>query len=148
MARGAYLAGRAINISKTTASHAMSYALTTRFGIPHGQAVVVTLPELLIFNAGVTTEDVADARGIVHVHRALTYIRQLFGTNTIESAAVELRTLVRDTGLTPQLSDLGVGKEDIDELVKSMSVERAGNNPRNFTEESARCILRNSLYNE
>lgn len=37
--RGAYWAGRAIDISRTTAAHAFSYYLTSHYGIPHGHAV-------------------------------------------------------------------------------------------------------------
>ena len=40
----ANFAGQAINISRTTAAHAYSYAFTSRYGIPHGQAVWLTLP--------------------------------------------------------------------------------------------------------
>ena len=34
-----YWAGRAIDISRTTAAHALSYYLTSHYGIPHGHAV-------------------------------------------------------------------------------------------------------------
>ena len=37
--RGSYWAGRAIDISRTTAAHAFSYYLTSHYGIPHGHAV-------------------------------------------------------------------------------------------------------------
>ena len=36
---GSYWAGRAIDISRTTAAHAFSYYLTSHYGIPHGHAV-------------------------------------------------------------------------------------------------------------
>jgi len=36
---GSYWAGRAIDISRTTAAHALSYFLTAEYGIPHGHAV-------------------------------------------------------------------------------------------------------------
>lgn len=36
-------AGRAINISKTAFGHALSYTLTTEYGIQHGQAVAICL---------------------------------------------------------------------------------------------------------
>jgi len=36
-------AGKAINISKTTIGHAMSYTLTSEYGIKHGQAVAICL---------------------------------------------------------------------------------------------------------
>lgn len=36
---GSYWAGRAIDISRTTAAHALSYYMTQNYGIPHGHAV-------------------------------------------------------------------------------------------------------------
>ena len=36
---GSYWAGRAIDISRTTAAHALSYHMTQTYGIPHGHAV-------------------------------------------------------------------------------------------------------------
>ncbi len=44
--KAANLAGKAINISQTTAAHAMSYKLTSLYKIPHGYAVSLTLPYL------------------------------------------------------------------------------------------------------
>lgn len=41
---GSYWAGRAMNIAKTTAPHAFSYAFTTHCGYPHGHAVAITFP--------------------------------------------------------------------------------------------------------
>lgn len=43
---GANYSGRAINITQTTAAHAMSYKITSLYGIPHGHAVAICLPEL------------------------------------------------------------------------------------------------------
>ena len=39
-------AGKAINITQTTAAHAMSYKLTSLYGIPHGRAVFMCLPSI------------------------------------------------------------------------------------------------------
>ena len=36
---GSFWAGRAIDISRTTAAHALSYYMTANYGIPHGHAV-------------------------------------------------------------------------------------------------------------
>lgn len=44
MQLGAYWAGRAIDLSKTTAAHALSYLLTARHGVPHGHAVAMVFP--------------------------------------------------------------------------------------------------------
>lgn len=50
VAEGAYWAGRAINITKTTAPHAFSYPFTTYYGYPHGHAVALTFPYFLKWN--------------------------------------------------------------------------------------------------
>ena len=50
MALAANLSGKAINISKTTAAHAISYPITTYFNIPHGIASSLTLIPLLEIN--------------------------------------------------------------------------------------------------
>ena len=39
-----YWAGRAIDISRTTAAHALSYYMTSHYGIPHGHAVYMMFP--------------------------------------------------------------------------------------------------------
>jgi len=41
---GSYWAGRAIDISRTTAAHAFSYYMTATYGIPHGHAVYMMFP--------------------------------------------------------------------------------------------------------
>ncbi len=51
MLEAAHAAGRAIDISKTTAAHAYSYVLTTEFGLPHGQAVGLLLPFFVGYHA-------------------------------------------------------------------------------------------------
>ena len=41
---GSYWAGRAIDISRTTAAHAFSYYMTATYGTPHGEAVYMMFP--------------------------------------------------------------------------------------------------------
>ncbi len=41
---GSYWAGRAIDISRTTAAHALSYYMTATYGVPHGHAVYMMFP--------------------------------------------------------------------------------------------------------
>jgi alcohol dehydrogenase class IV len=53
------------NMTKTTAPHAISYALTTHFGIIHGHAVALMLPSILMFNEGVTDTDILAQRDCV-----------------------------------------------------------------------------------
>ena len=44
MMRAANLAGKAINLTTTTAAHAMSYKITSLYGAAHGHAVALCLP--------------------------------------------------------------------------------------------------------
>jgi len=46
MFRAAHLAGRAINVTQTTAGHAMCYKLTSLFGIAHGHAAALCVRAL------------------------------------------------------------------------------------------------------
>ena len=63
MAQAANLSGKAINITRTTAPHAISYPMTSYFGIPHGHAAVLTLPAMLEYIAAVNDNDLLDSRG-------------------------------------------------------------------------------------
>ena len=51
MAQAAYLAGRAINITRTTAAHALSYKITMDYGLAHGHAVGLNIAHLFKRNA-------------------------------------------------------------------------------------------------
>ncbi len=107
LCRGAHLAGKAIAISKTTACHALSYALTSRFGVPHGVAVAVFLPGMMRLNdvalplPGVTPE-------------------------TVER-------LLQELGIT-KLSRFGVSVGDVTSLARGVDVQRLSNNPHALIE--------------
>lgn len=47
---GSYWAGKAIDISRTTAAHAFSYYMTATYGIPHGHAVYMMFPYVCYAN--------------------------------------------------------------------------------------------------
>jgi len=59
MQEGAYLAGCAINIARTTAAHALSYYLTSHFSVPHGHAVAMVLPYVAEWNLAHCPNDAA-----------------------------------------------------------------------------------------
>lgn len=50
ISEGAYWAGRAINVTKTTAPHAFSYPFTSYYGYPHGHAVALLFPYIAAYN--------------------------------------------------------------------------------------------------
>ena len=46
MQKATFIAGKAINITQTTAGHAMSYKLTSKYGLAHGHAAALCVREL------------------------------------------------------------------------------------------------------
>jgi alcohol dehydrogenase class IV len=126
MLRGAHLAGRAINITKTTGAHALSYTLTARFGVPHGQAVAVTLPAWIEFNAQAVDNK----------------IWATLDAGTATEAARGFREFLRALGLATRLTELGVTKpEHFQALAANVNAERLGNNPRPVSPGDIREII-------
>jgi alcohol dehydrogenase class IV len=144
MAEGAYWAGKAIDVSQTTAPHAVSYALTGYYAIPHGHAVALTLPSLYEFNSGLSSEDCADPRGAEYVRRTLQELAALLEVQ----GACQARRLLEDAadslGLERALGKLGIqNSSDIDLIVEhGFNPERVLNNPRRLTSSQLGKILR------
>jgi len=82
MMKASNLAGKAINITKTTAPHAISYILTSKFGIPHGHAVGLTLGKMLVYNSLVTDDDINDPRGSEYVRQNIEDLCRALGAKT------------------------------------------------------------------
>lgn len=142
MARAAHLAGKAINISKTTASHAISYPITSYFGVPHGHAVGLTLPSMLLYNSGVTEEDLSDERGLTYVRGTLEDLVSLIGAAGFEEAGDRLTNLMERAHLETRLGGLGITEDGIAVIVENgFNPDRVKNNPRLLTEESLRSML-------
>jgi alcohol dehydrogenase class IV len=136
------LAGKAINVSKTTACHALSYYLTARFGVPHGHAVGLFLAPVLEYNNGVTTSDINDNRGVSHVRKMIQELTELIGANHVEDAARTIESLLTRIGL----SDLKAGPEidpiHVQNMVHdALDSNRMVNNPRSFDRESLPALL-------
>lgn len=132
MAKASYLAGCAINITKTTAPHAVSYPMTSYFGITHGHAVGLLTARFLIFNEGVTEEDCLESRGPEWVKQRLREINIKLGVNTGDQASDALRKKLVSLGLETNFCQLGIKTQDDIELIirNGFDQERVKNNPR------------------
>jgi len=137
---GAHLAGRAINISKTTASHAMSYQLTKRFGIPHGHGVALTLGHVGAYNAGVGDECCADPRGVRSVRERVEEAAHVLGVAP-EGLPEAVGSLLVRLGLPANLRAAGVDRASIPELASTVDPVRLGNNPRRMSSEDLSALL-------
>jgi len=146
MLEGSHLAGKSINIAKTTAAHAASYPFTSHFNIAHGHAVSLTLPSYLLFNSQVTEKTVQDERGVDFVLNRIDDVCSALGVADAAEAKRYLENLCVSIGLTHKLTSLGIHESDIDSLVKNgFNPQRVKNNPRKVTEEDLRKILSSLL---
>jgi alcohol dehydrogenase class IV len=146
MCLAAMRAGQAINITRTTAAHAVSYPLTALYGIPHGHACALTLPHFLAYNALVGPRDVLDPRGEDHVRASIREILKLLGAATPEMGRRRLTALMTSIGLQTRLSAFGVTERGIADIVaRSFNRERVANNPRRVTETALREMLIETL---
>lgn len=132
MLEGANLAGQAINIAQTTASHALSYGFTANYKIDHGEAVNLTLPFFMLFNSAVNENNCQDPRGSTFVKDRINEIAQLFGEPSIVKAIQKLKTLTKSIGLRNSL-EIKETQQALKVLTESISINRLENNPRLVT---------------
>jgi alcohol dehydrogenase class IV len=135
-------AGKAINISRTTACHALSYYLTSHFHVPHGHAVGLTLSKVLEYNSAVNENDINDATTVPFVQETMRRLSGLLGGQGVSDAARNIDALMEDIGLAGLVSQLGVDSGHIENMVRdAMGSNRMANNPRGFTQESLTSLL-------
>jgi alcohol dehydrogenase class IV len=143
MARGSHLAGQAINITKTTLPHALSYSITTQHGVPHGVAVALTLGPALIYNEGVSDADCMDSRGPDSVRERIDSIRHIMGNTSVEECASQFETLLGSIGCSTTLREAGITDENQLKLIcQDVNAERLRNNPRRISEQEILNLLR------
>lgn len=144
MCIGSYLAGRAINVSRTTAPHAVSYTLTSNFGVSHGQAASLTLGEFLVYNSNVTDDDVVDSRGTDYVRKSISELCEIMGEKSARKTSRSISGLMERIRLETRLSDLGINNNnDIQLIVDNVNTDRLLNNPRRVSKEPLLKILQN-----
>ncbi|MBA2115271.1 phosphonoacetaldehyde reductase [Bremerella alba] len=142
MSLASHLAGKAINISKTTLPHAISYAITADYGIPHGAAVATTLSCVLAYNFGVSTSDCADQRGAAHVRQRLSLILDILKVASVEDACLQVEAFVSSLGCSPTLAAAGIqSEESLRVLTSRVNAARLSNNPRTANHEDLLSLL-------
>lgn len=136
---GANYGGRAINITATTAAHAMSYKITSLYKFPHGHAVAVCLPEIWEYMLS-HMDKCLDNRGQDYLKRVFNFIAQTMGAENPTEAIEIYRNLMKDMELTNPLS----AKRDEDLIILTTSVNpvRLKNNPVQLKEESIQNIYK------
>lgn len=130
-------AGRAINITQTTAPHAMSYKLTSMFGLPHGHAVALCLPEVWMYMLE-HPEKCIDPRGKEHLEFVFEWLGQIMGCDLPYKGLMMFRAMMLSLDM-PKLESKNRDAE-LDILTKSVNPERLKNNPVALDDFVIHCI--------
>ena len=126
--QAAHLAGKAINIAKTTAAHAISYSFTSYHDIPHGHAVALTIPFFCGYNSQVSDIDCNEERGSDYVRGIMSEIECILGEDDLEKAT---NSFIISLGLNQTIPESPDGvKRDIERILGNINAQRMKNNPR------------------
>ena len=130
---GANYGGRAINITATTAAHAMSYKITSLYKFPHGHAVAVCLPEIWHYMLGHMYKCL-DTRGEAYLTDIFSQIASAMGCSTPMEAIAKFREMLSDMEIQNPISENL--PSDISLLTSSVNPIRLKNNPVELDEET------------
>lgn len=121
---GANLAGRAINLTQTTLAHAMSYKLTSFYGIAHGHAVAVCMPYVWEYLAS-HTDCLIEGVNQEELEQTLARLNELYCCQNTKETIAFLKGMLVDYGLSaPEIKE-----EEIEILAGSVNAQRMRNFP-------------------
>jgi len=124
MLLAANTAGRAINITQTTAGHAMCYKVTSLFGIAHGHSAI--LCDRILFSWMIeNTDKCIDPRGEQYVRSVFADVAYAMGCETPEQAAKKLESIFLQLDLEVPTANVG----QFEELKTSVNPVRLKNHP-------------------
>lgn len=133
MCIGSHFAGRAIDISKTTAAHALSYGITKTYGVSHGHAVALTLGAFLEAHADAEPSQLRESIDPATHEAAMATVLAALGARDGGDARARFEGLMTRIGLTPGLAIAGARTpEEKRALAASVNAERLANNPIGF----------------
>lgn len=136
-----YLAGQAINITKTTGAHAMAYIFTTKYDLPHGHAVALTLASWYKLNCNTNHDNIYDKRGVSYVLNTMNKLSKLFQNENNFDVSMYIEYFIKQVGLEVSLSKLNVKKSDLAFILENINIERLSNNPRTVSLEELQVLL-------
>jgi alcohol dehydrogenase class IV len=136
MAHAALLSGLCLANSGLGMAHGVAAALGVLCRTPHGLACAVMLPAALRANREVRAEAMAELSGALLPT----------GGGRSREAAVDalieaIEDLCREVGIPPRLSALGVGREQIPQLVQASRGSSMSGNPRELGDRELTDIL-------
>ena len=143
MLLAAHTAGKAINITQTTAGHAMCYKITGMFGAAHGHAAMlcnrVLYPWMIAH-----TEQCIDPRGQAYLTGVLQDIGHAMGCDDAQSGAEKLNRIFDSLGLSVPTAN----EQQIETMVHSVNPDRLKNFPVALDESTIKALYHLILNGE
>ena len=136
MQKGAYYSGRAINITRTTAAHAMSYKLTSLYGVAHGHAVAMCIIPLWQYME-------SDKANIIDIRGKDYFIKTMNEINNITGGLNNFVEIYNSLNMSKQI----IKEDKIEELVNSVNVDRLKNHPVELNKETIFKLYNDVLIN-
>jgi alcohol dehydrogenase class IV len=142
LAWGAYCSGIALANGGLGLAHGVAAALGSLKGTPHGLACAVMLPAAIRFNRYVDTPDPRARYWPWHVYAALQRHRvPQLNKHAPQLLLDRIDTVQGLLNIPTHLSDLGVTKDDIPELVRLSQGSSLSGNPKPISEEELATVL-------
>ena len=129
LAKASYYAGKAINITKTTGPHSLSYGFTTNYGISHGHAVSLFLPFFINFHKNIDKDSCNDPRGHIFVMKQMKKIADILTVNYF-NLENEIINFFKELQIEINFKNLGIDQEGFNKAIQGLNQERLKNNPR------------------
>lgn len=139
MLKAANIAGQAINITQTTAGHAMSYKLTSLYGLQHGFATAVVDAELWPWMVK-NINHCIDSRGQQYLEKTFCELAVMFGGTNIATGIQEYQKIVN---ALISIKDIVPTAEEYTKLRTSVNQKRLKNNPVQLDEQEIDKIYHN-----
>ncbi len=139
----ANLAGQAICITQTTAPHAFSYKITSLYGLPHGHAVAICLPEIWEYMSG-NLDKCIDVRGASYLAKTFLDIALSMCCKNTTEAINLFRKLLENIKIdNPTTKDK---TSEVEMLSRSVNPIRLKNNPIKLDENTIEIIYNLILH--
>jgi len=132
------LAGKAINISKTTAPHAVSYPFTSLFNISHGHAVGLFFESFFKFNY----DNLNKSETSFNLEKRFQLIFHLFDVKNINDFNSKIILIKKKAQLEDNLEALDINiKKSSEKIIKGINLLRLGNNPIKISDKDIISII-------
>ena len=142
MLKAANIAGKAINITQTTAGHAMCYKLTGLYGIAHGHAAALCVGALLSYMPA-HTGDCIDPRGETYLQQTLDELAAAMQCDSPAALSEPFHRLLHQLGLeAPAFQE-----EDFAVLKNAVNSTRLKNHPIKLSPDTIEMLYRRMAEN-